>query len=440
MRKNSRIYLTSLMSTAAFLAVVLLMTMHFTALAQENDDEKRATVIVQTGDQGAVVRAITFTAPLSGIAALQASGLDVVVADTSFGPAVCAIQGVGCPADDCFCGGDFFWNYSFWDGATWQSYPVGAGTSVISQTGAVEGWRWGVFGSSMVRADQAGAAIAGLNWLRGQQSPSNGGLGSIEATVETMMAAGANGESGHDWRAEGGRRTLADHARIYQTRFARSGPAAAGKLAVALAAADGCWSRNALQPSAYFSDTLGAYSSDPGFNAWGILGTLALSQTAPASALDSLRASITVSGGWEWQAGWGPDSNTTALAIQALIAAGDPITSSAVVSGLAFLASTQQADGGFAFDAPAQWGSDANSTAYALMALSAAGEDALGERWSKDGATPVSYLLSLQNEEGAFAWQTGGETNLLATQQAAAALLGRSYPIAVKPVERCRGK
>jgi hypothetical protein len=265
-------------------------------------------------------------------------------------------------------------------------------------------------------------------------------MGSIEATLETMMAVGANGERASQWRAAEGQRTLADHARTHQTRFSRSGPAAAGKLAVALAAADGCWGRNAMQPSAFFSDTLGAYSPNAGFNAWGVLGTLALSQTAPASALDALRASITISGGWEWQTGWGPDSNTTALAIQTLIAAGEPLTSSAVVSGLAFLASTQQADGGFAYDVPAQWGSDANSTAYAIQAIYAAGEDPLGERWSKDGANPVSYLLSLQNEEGAFAWQSGGEANLLATQQAIPALLGRSYPIAIRPVERCRGR
>lgn len=434
-------HVLGLMGIAALLSAILIfILLQSAALAQEGDGVKRATVVVQNLDQGAVVRAITFTAPLSGIAALQASGLDVVVAETSFGPAVCAIEGVGCPADNCFCGGDFFWNYNFWDGASWQSYPVGAGSSVISQSGAIEGWLWGPFGSTMLDVRQTTAALRGLDWLRSQQSPRDGGMGSIEATLETMMALGANGEAAHEWRAANGRRSLMDYAQIRQTRFSRNGAAAAGKLAVALAAAEGCWARYAVQPSTYFSDTLGAFSANAGFNAWGILGAIALSQTVPTTAVESLRASVTVSGGWEWQAGWGPDSNTTALAIQTLIAAGEPITSSLVISGLAFLKSTQQADGGFAYDAPGQWGSDANSTAYALQALVAAGEDPLSERWSNEGANPISYLLSLQNEDGAFAWQAGGEANLLATQQAIPALLGRPYPIAIRPVERCPGR
>ena len=85
----------------------------------------------------------TFTEPISGLAALEQSGLDITVADTSFGPAVCAIEGVGCPADNCFCDANRYWAYSYADGADWQSYPVGASQSVISTTGAIEGWFWG---------------------------------------------------------------------------------------------------------------------------------------------------------------------------------------------------------------------------------------------------------------------------------------------------------
>jgi hypothetical protein len=442
MSKGSKLKNVLIAGMGALLCVVALALVMSRQVHAQQDGAtggaNDAVIVVQLGDHHALVRPITFTTPISGVSALQASGLDVTVADTSFGPAVCAVEGVGCPADDCFCGGDLFWNYNYWDGSAWQSYPVGAGSSVISQTGALEGWRWGSFGSSMIDATQATAALAGLEWLRSQQSPVDGGYGSMGGTVETMMAIGANNIAGATWQVDGGKQPLSTYSRIQQTKFARDGVAFAGKLAVAIAAADGCWGRRTVQPSHFYSETMSAYSSDSGSNAWAILGALSMSETIPAEAIETLQASITISGGWEWQAGWGPDSNTTSLAIQALVAAGEPISASEVISGLAFLKSTQQADGGFAYDAPAQYGSDANSTAYAVQALAAAGEDPQSDRWSIGGVNPISYLLGLQAEDGGFAWQAGTDANLLATQQAIPALLGRPYPIAVKAAEKCR--
>ena len=94
---------------------------------------------------------------------------------------------------------------------------------------------------------------------------------------------------------------------------------------------------HSLQPSAYFSDTLAAYAPDSGFNAWAILGTISLSQTVPSSAVEALAAQQQSNGGWEWQPGFGTDTNTTAVALQTLVAAGYPVTATEVVSGLAFL-------------------------------------------------------------------------------------------------------
>ena len=84
-------------------------------------------VAVQLDTGRHLVRLVDFVQPISGLQALVQSGLDATIADAGFGPAVCAIEGVGCPADDCFCNPDLFWNYSYWDGGAWQSYPVGAG-------------------------------------------------------------------------------------------------------------------------------------------------------------------------------------------------------------------------------------------------------------------------------------------------------------------------
>jgi hypothetical protein len=86
----------------------------------------QATVIVQFDDQARVVRSIEFTAPISGLTALQWSGLHVVYSGTRFGPAVCSIEGVGCPATDCFCNAGKYWGYNYWDGDSRQGYAVGA--------------------------------------------------------------------------------------------------------------------------------------------------------------------------------------------------------------------------------------------------------------------------------------------------------------------------
>ena len=363
----------------------------------------------------------------------------ITVANTDFGPAVCAIEDVGCPANNCFCNPDQFWNYNFWDGSTWQGYPVGASQSVISTTGAIEGWRWGAFGSAQLPAAQAIAAASALEWLRGQQDATAGGFGgSLGGAVEVMMALGANDEKISAWAPQDGSRTLADFVRLRATRYSRNGVAEAGKLAVAAAAAGGCRTVRSVQPSFYFSNTLGTFHPDSGFNAWAILGTVALSQTIPVTAADALAAQMLPNGGWEWQAGFGPDTNTTAIALQALIAAGRAITSTEVTSGLAFLKSAQQPDGGFTYDpAKPEQGSDANSTAYAVQAIAAGGQNPTDESWIADGNTPITYLLSLQLPDGSLEWQPGTGANLLATAQAVPALLGRPYPLAIREMESC---
>jgi hypothetical protein len=145
-----------------------------------------------------------------------------------------------------------------------------------------------------------------------------------------------------------------------------------------------------------------------------------------------------VTGGWEWQAGFGADTNTTAIAVQALIAAGQPTTTTAVVDALAFLKTAQAESGGFVYDPRTpEYGADANSTAYVIQALLAAGEDPTGDAWMVAGLTPVRFLLGLQLADGSFEWQPNTGSNLIATAQAVPALLGQSYPIAVRELEFC---
>ena len=419
----------------------ILLTLLLLALPSHAQSPNTAHIIVQWDDYAHLARPITFTDPISGLLALQRSGIPVIITTTSFGPAVCAIAEVGCPASDCFCDDTRYWSYRTWDGAAWQEYPVGAAMSEISSTGALEGWRWGEFGSPQVAPTQTLAAQQARTWLQARQVITTGGYGSASASVETLLAVAANGEDAATWRSGSQQPSLAGYLRTQVTTYSRSNASAAGKLAVALAGGNLCLPIATLTPQDYYSPTLNAYSPQSGPNSWAMLGALALAQPVPDAAITTLAAQQLANGGWEWATGWGADSNSTALALQALIAAGQPISSSAIVNGLAYLATLQQPDGGFPYAAsinpttPAT--SDANSTAYVIQAIIAAGQDPASLAWTQSGNTPISYLLALQLPDGSLQWQAGSGPNQLATQQAIPALLGQSYPLRQRALAAC---
>jgi hypothetical protein len=359
--------------------------------------------------------------------------LELATADMGWGTAVCSIEGVGCPADDCFCAGDQFWGYAFWDGTGWESYPVGASQSVISATGQVEGWRWGTGEEpTLIAPARAEAALAALAWLRTQQE-ADGGYGGMGASVEMLFALAANGEDAATWRVDDGP-SLLDYAAANGASYSREGVAAAGKLALALTGVDGCWPADALTPSAYYSPTIGALAGDAGPLALGMLGALALGEPLDpnnAKLLDDLALD---EGGWEWAPDWGRDTNTTSLAIQALLAAGRSASERSIHDGLVFLSEAQSDQGGVAYDTTTGV-ADANSTAFAIQALLAAGIDPT--TWARSGDL-WRYLLSLQTAEGALKWQASqAEPNALATQQAVAAFVGRSLPYRVTELPVC---
>lgn len=396
-----------------------------TAATVEEAPGDQATLVVQLDESRAVVRQVDFTAPISGLALLEQSGLDVAKAEFNWGTAVCSIEGVGCPADDCFCHENIFWNYLTWQGDTWTSYPVGPAQSVISATGAVEGWQWGTgttLPSSYARAE---AAHKAMTWLRGQQVITDGSyFGSAAASVETLLAIGANYEDAGEWRAATDAPSLLDFLVEHGAEYSQEGVSEAGKLAVALSAADACWPADAVKPSAYYSPTLGALHTDAGFLAWGILGTLALDEPVPTDSVERLLGLALPDGGWEWSAEWGRDTNSTAVAIQALVASGVPVTHSVIISAQNYLQSAASPEGGYSYDPNAAWGNvaDSNSTAYVLQALAALGVAV------PEGA--VNFLLGLQGEDGALGWQVAQPAaNAGATQQAIPALLGQPYPI-----------
>ncbi len=170
-----------------------------------------------------------------------------------------------------------------------------------------------------------------------------------------------------------------------------------------------------------------------------ILALKSVGRPIPAAAVDYLKSAQIADGTWAWNFATTPgegDNNSAALAVMALIAAAEPADSAAIQLTIAHFTTQQNDDGGFPYIAPSPYGtdSDANSTAVVLQALIAAGQDPA--TWVKgDGNTPLSALAGFQNDDGSFAWQLAfPDANFLATVQAIPALLGQPYPIATTTV------
>jgi hypothetical protein len=398
-----------------------------------------AILVVEFSPNDRIVRPIEFTVPITGVAALQAAGLEIVTADFGdSGLAVCSIGGVGCPADNCFCSTKF-WSYESWTDQSWQPYQSAAsGIQVIP--GAIEGWRWADFGSgSLPPAPALAAAANTFDWIKTRQDPVTGGYDSPSSSIEVLLALGANGIDASSWRQKPGDPSLMDYWLANAATYSADGPANAGKLAVALAASGTCWPGDALLPSSYYTGTAGIYSPHTGFQAWAMLGTIALSQTLPMESIDYLTSLAQPDGGWEWNQGFGSDTNTTALAIQTLLAAGEPVDSPVILNAVQYLKSAQNADGGFPYAPASQFGSesDVNSTAYVVQAIQALGYVPITTTWTISETNPIQYLASMQLENGSFEWQKGIGENLVASAQAAASLLGRTYPFRIASLPAC---
>ncbi len=112
-----------------------------------------AGVVIDTGS-GSRSYCVSFTQDsIDGIQLLrladeQAGGVDPVFSQTSIGTAVCALRGTGCPADDCFCDPNRYWNYATGSsGGGWSRAQRGAEQRTVAD-GDVDGWAWGGEGAT----------------------------------------------------------------------------------------------------------------------------------------------------------------------------------------------------------------------------------------------------------------------------------------------------
>ena len=104
----------------------------------------RAALVIQFDSTQVLTFCITFPeSSISGHDLLQRSGLLIISAVDPLGYAVCKIDQLGCPEEDCFCQSPpNYWSYWHLDQGDWVYSPAGSSTYTI-QNGAVDGWAWG---------------------------------------------------------------------------------------------------------------------------------------------------------------------------------------------------------------------------------------------------------------------------------------------------------
>jgi energy-coupling factor transport system substrate-specific component len=127
--------------------------------------------------------------------------------------------------------------------------------------------------------------------------------------------------------------------------------------------------------------------------------------------------------------GTGSDTDNTGSALQALVTAGRGSTATAR-KAIAFLRARQNPDGGFPLNPGST--SNAQSTAWAIQGLIAAGRNPAS--FTKGGRSPVAYLRTLTGPGGAVRYsRTSQQTPVWVTGQALTALRGKPFPLAPVP-------
>ena len=109
----------------------------------------QVAVIVQYEDGSVSTHCVSFDTPqITGLEALEQTGLDAVYEGGALGARVCKIGPVGCDLPgNCFCqckGTEcLYWSYWHLVEGTWQYAIVGAASYEVAP-GGVEGWSWGI--------------------------------------------------------------------------------------------------------------------------------------------------------------------------------------------------------------------------------------------------------------------------------------------------------
>ena len=286
--------------------------------------------------------------------------------------------------------------------------------------------RFSGFGNAPVEA----SADKGVTWLKTQQQTDGGfevaGFAGFE-TPDAVLAIASAAQTTINWNSVTARTAVLatiknGHTPLHALDdFAQAGIDAgqAAKLITLVTAPLGV-SSTAFDPDGDGAQNLlatvnagllpnGSYGQ---FNAtlYAVLAMRSVGSPIPPATLAHIKGAQQANGGWSYTGlpgGSDIDVDTTAAAIQALVAAGVPATDADLNQGLAFLATRQQANGSWQSFGSA----DPNSTSTAVLAITAAGFNVETPCWRNTVApglapnpygNPLNYLRYVQAPSGQF--------------------------------------
>ena len=152
--------------------------------------------------------------------------------------------------------------------------------------------------------------------------------------------------------------------------------------------------------------------------AWSVLALRGAGRPAGVKTVRYLLARQRPSGGWSWHPRGAPDSNDTAVVLQALRAEG--VRGRPLARGVRYLRRLQARNGGFRLVPGRE--PDAQSTAWAIQGLLAAGV--------QPGRPAFRYLASLRRSDGSYRYSKRyAVTPVWVTAQVLPALAGRPFPL-----------
>jgi Prenyltransferase and squalene oxidase repeat len=175
----------------------------------------------------------------------------------------------------------------------------------------------------------------------------------------------------------------------------------------------------------------GSVSGQVNLTAFAVLALQAAGTRPPAATIGWLTRQQDADGGFNFAGRGGQsDPDDTGAALEALAGSAGSTAARARARAVAFLRRQQDGDGGFASLPGA--GSNAQSTAFAVQGLLAAGVDPSSLR--RRGASPLDYLRSLIAADGHVRYSRGADqTPVWVTAEALMALDGRALPLAPVP-------
>lgn len=266
---------------------------------------------------------------------------------------------------------------------------------------------------------QAAADRALLFLSRAQAADGSVG-GDAGVTEDTVLGTAAAGHDPNTLVACGGSTALGYLGGVADANYTTLSAGQLGKLILAVVAAgqnprgfgkssqhDLVAQLQTLKPAQTFDQALA------------ILADKAAGATIPAAAVSALKASQDTDGGWNYTGAKdnaaGSDTNSTAIALEALAAAGDHSTDA---TALAWLATQQQADGGYPYQGSP---SDPDSDAIVIQALAAQG---------RDTSRPLANLTGMQDQAtGGFTYPGNAGPDAFTTAQVPAGLMLAHLPV-----------